>query len=62
MKPRRIHNLLSKLPRHLFMYPYVFQKTHIFPLTWDYSAPTCLNISAHFYYTLYIYFEKIILC
>jgi hypothetical protein len=46
MKPRQwcVHNLLSKLPTHLFTYPYVFQKTYIFPLVQEYLILTYLNI------------------
>jgi hypothetical protein len=48
MKPRqwRVHNVLSKLPCHFFTYPYVFLKTHIFPLTRSiqYLRIYCLNL------------------
>jgi hypothetical protein len=53
MTPRRVHNLLSKFTCYLFTYPFVFQKTHIFPLTRESSVLTrtkCLNIYVYFDY------------
>jgi hypothetical protein len=62
LRPRQwpIHNLLSKLPCHLFTYVYVLQKKHIFSLMRDYSVLTCLNISVYFDYRLYLCFYDIV--